>query len=298
MKMKALITAIAMMLACSLSAQNYNLDEQEDTTDITTLADIIAIQTEVTTQRGSAAHYQKVWGRKKYFNLNYSSSSKMAAGAGDIKGTSQKLDLEKDLSVGLQLGKTINFHKKAIGGIAMIGLNYTYIDLNFNQYKEQDAPKDWVKGVYMEPYYYQKGDTEYANLPFFNKTSELDYGMDLGPTLTLFPFTPLHNKYTDEIRLQVYLQWGYHVMGMLIDKVPNAEDVTVTEDTRTNTQIAWGHGMSTTFGFNIGWKGIGIGYETRKATFDNIVPISKEFDTGNKSKFKQTLGRVYLQIKY
>ena len=63
-----------------------------------------------------------------------------------------------------------------------------------------------------------------------------------------------------------------------------------------NTKINWGHGTTSSFGFSVVWKFIGLGYEHRVANI-KYKAISTD-DFGEKTyKFKSSLNRIYIQFR-
>jgi hypothetical protein len=176
------------------------------------------------------------------------------------------------------ISQTFNFHKKPLGNVVFIGLDYTWMDLNFNQYDADSIPKRYVRGEGV------------INMPWHQKKMSLNYGMSIGPSLTLYPFTPTHNARAEKVRLQFYFHVGYSVGGAFI------KDVMDKSGDKKN-RIAWGHGLYTSYGANLTWNFIGLGYEWRNDNSISYKCVNKEFDTG-KIKLKEKTSRVYLQFRF
>ena len=66
-------------------------------------------------------------------------------------------------------------------------------------------------------------------------------------------------------------------------------------DTKNGTGI--GHGLYTSFGGNLSWKFIGIGYEFRNDGKLKYKVTDKDYDTG-KLSIKEKTGRLYLQFRF
>ena len=119
--------------ACVLTG---NAMESGDTTRVTTLNDIIAQESKSKTDVKYDQHLRNVWSKNTYFNISYNkttlSSDEFPIGGGQGRHN----EFENDLGVGLQWGQTFNFHKKALGNVLFLGLDYTWMDLNFNQLLE------------------------------------------------------------------------------------------------------------------------------------------------------------------
>ena len=146
------------------------------------------------------------------------------------------------------------------------------MDMNFNQYKESVRPMEYSEGLYSNP------------MPWHNKKMTLDYGMSLGPSLTLYPFTPMHKNAADNIRLQGYFHVGYKAAGFMI------------KDGDSN-EFAWGHGLYTAFGGNLTFNAVGIGFESRNDNNINVKHVKNEFGD-KKMKFKEKTTRLYIQFRF
>lgn len=257
-------------VACSLAS--YAMDSN-DTTRVTTLNDIIAQESKSKTDVKYDQHLRKVWGKNTFFNISYNktklSSDEFPIGGG--QGAPN--EFKNDLGVGIQWGQTFNFHKKAIGNVLFIGLDYTWMDVNFNKYKQDSITRGFNPGY------------ETQVMPWHNEKLSLDYGMSIGPSLTLYPFTPMHKNAADNIRLQGYFHVGYKAMGYMIkmDKDDN--------------QYAWGHGLYTAFGGNITFNAIGFGVEVRNDNNINVKHVEKEYGD-QKMKFKEKTTRLYIQFRF
>ncbi len=259
-------------LACVLTG---NAMDSSDTTRVTTLNDIIAQESKSKTDVKYDQHLRKVWGKNTFFNISYNktklSSDQFPIGGG--RGAAN--EFKNNLGVGIQWGQTFNFHKKALGNVVFFGLDYTWMDVNFNQYKKADLPT---------PGY--STDYETYVMPWHNKKMSIDYGMSVGPSLTLYPFTPLHKNAADNIRLQGYFHVGYKAMGYII------------KDSSDKNQFAWGHGLYTAFGANLTFNAIGFGFEMRNDNNINVKHVKKEYDNKTKMKFKEKVTRLYIQFRF
>ncbi len=247
--------------------------ESGDTTRVTTLNDIIAQESKSKTDVKYDQHMRKIWGKTTYFNVSYN-KTKLSSDEFPIGGPKGGFnEFSNNLGVGIQWGQTFNFHKKALGNVLFIGFDYTWMDLNFNQYKQADPTPGFNTTEY-----------EIRPMPWHNKKMSLDYGMAVGPSLTLYPFTPMHKNAADNIRLQAYFHVGYKAEGFLV-KVDNSN------------KLAWGHGLYTAFGGNLTFNTIGIGFEARNDNSINVKHVNKEFGT-KKMKFKEKITRFYIQFRF
>lgn len=244
-----------------------------------TIEQIIGTESQLTTQRDRATHYQEVWKNTRYFSLSYDATQFSSTNFPTLDATYES-QYNNKIGVGLQLGKTFLFHKKPIGTFLFVGLDYTGMDLSYNSYGTSEAAP-----------LYDMGTQKPFNLPWHNKKWTLDYGMSIGPSLTLYPFTALGNKGADKIRIHAYFRLGYH-LGLLC-----VNDVVSLPKNVSENEMAWANGLSTDFGVNLTWDVIGLGYEVRKISSFTIHQIDKDFQTGQFTG-RQLMSRFYIHIKF
>ncbi len=283
---KLLFSIYALFIVCAGYAQDDYLPEEieeMDSTEVTSLEDIINSQNILKQKTDNDSHYSTIWGRNTFFNISYNtttlSSKELPSASGEYTG-----EYNNKLGLGLQWGHTYNFHKKPIGDVLFIGLDYSWLDLNVNLYDQEDKPLS-----------YEIGDSDPYNMPWFNKKWAADYGMSLGPSLTLYPFTSLRKSGTDNIRLQVYYHVGYSLGLTFISDVETPKKT--ASSSKESTEIAWGHGLFTSFGFNLTWKFVGLGYEARRGSNYQFKNFNSDFDT-DATEFKQTTNRIYIQFRF
>ena len=256
-------------IACVFSS--FAMESGDTTKRVTTLNDIIAQESKSKTDVKYDQHLRKIWSNNTFFNISY---NKTELSSDDFPTTGRTFhnEFKNKLGVGLQWGQTFNFHKKALGNVAFFGLDYVWMDLNFNQYKQDSVPTAYTEGY------------EIKNMPWHNEKMSLDYGMSIGPSLTLYPFTPFHKNAGDNIRLQAYFHLGYKAEGFLIK---NGKD----------TELAWGHGMFTALGCNLTFNTVGVGLDIRNDNDINVKHAKKAFGDG-KMKFKEKTTRIYVQFRF
>ena len=315
---------LCLMLACSGMgfAQDDYVPEAVDNyvpetlaadtvASVTSVDDIIKMNTDLDRTKHTDSHYSEVWGRNTFFNMssiNTSFESSNFPSAGGTKGTDGSYSSVDELhgkfknqfGFGLQWGHTYNFHKKPIGDVLFIGLDYSWLDFNLNKYKE-----DEVKG-YQWGKINMDGKDRYP-LPWANEMFTFDYGMSVGPSLTLYPFTALGKKGTDEIRIQLYFHVGYAISMAFIKDVPDVDDSyysyfggsssSSTKESDTTTEMALGHGLFTSFGVNLTWKFIGLGYEARHGSSYKYRSLATKFKLDD-LKSEQMVNRFYLQFRF
>lgn len=312
MKFKAFIIAASMACACTAQAQDINsipnLDLEEDSTGVASVSDIVKMQQEVLSNKQAGKHFQNVWKRRSFFNMSWT-ESKMKY-KGDKKKGNDVGDFKSDWGVTLQSGTNYRLHKKPIAKMINIALDYSWLNLNVNHIKDADhedgeflynsTKRNVVPG--------ESGKTdEYYVYPWKLEKYEANYGMTLGPSITIAPFVPLGVKQLDYLKIQAYYHIGYSASFLYTlnkekfdeNQNPSQSNADAYKDYNTmkdNLKLQWGHGMTSTFGFNIFWKRVGIGYERTTGTFKY-----KNFNTGDfgreKTKFTNEYSRIYLTIR-
>lgn len=312
MKFKAFIIAASMACACTAQAQDINsipnLDLEEDSTGVASVSDIVKMQQEVLSNKVAGRHFENVWKRRSFFNMSWT-ESKMKY-KGDKKTGNDIDDFKSDWGVTLQSGTNYRLHKKPIAKMINIALDYSWLNLNVNHIKDADhedgeflynsTKRNVVSG--------ESGKTdEYYVYPWKLEKYEANYGMTLGPSITIAPFVPLGVKQLDYLKIQAYYHIGYSASFLYTlnkekfdeNQNPSQSNADAYKDYNTmkdNLKLQWGHGMTSTFGFNIFWKRVGIGYERTTGTFKY-----KNFNTGDfgreKTKFTNEYSRIYLTIR-
>lgn len=303
---RKLIFILTCLLSTAVFAQVENddnkvvIDWSEDSTDITTIQDIIKVQQQVTNRNVTEQHFADVWGRRGYFNFSYN-TTKLSPKGNYPNGLDDDNvgELKSNWGASIQYGRSYRLHKKPIGNVALFNIDYTGIDLNVNHfeaigngtYKYNSSIKQTIK---------EDGkDNEYYNLPWNMEKYEVNYGMTLGPSLTLAPFNLLSGNGLHYIKFNVFYHIGYNISMIYspndkkLDENQSGEDFQAME---SNLKMAWGHGMMQSFGFNISWKAIGIGFEHRSSTIKYKAMNTKDFGK-NEYEFSSATNRISLQIR-
>lgn len=270
-------SSLLFLLTISVYAQDKK-EKEIAPNEIMSLDEIINTESHLTSKKENESHYKSVWGKTKFLNISYNQTSLKSAQFPTAGGTYER-EFKNEFGGGLQFGKTFNFNKKAIGTFLFIGLDYTGIDLNVNHYACEDASAT-----------YDMGSERPFCLPWHHEKWTLDYGMSLGPSLTLYPFTAIGKSGTDNIRIHAFFHVGYH-LGLSM--FPNVQDQTGKE----SMEVSWGNGLFTSFGGSLTWDFIGVGYEVRRATDVTLRATRQNFKTDN---FKGQLfsNRIFLQFRF
>ena len=303
---RKLIFILTCLLSTAVFAQVENddnkvvIDWSEDSTDITTIQDIIKVQQQVTNRNATEQHFADVWGRRGYFNFSYN-TTKLSPKGNYPNGLDNGFvgELKSNWGASIQYGRSYRLHKKPIGNVALFNIDYTGIDLNVNHFEAIG------NGTYKYNSSIKHTETEdgkaseYYNLPWNMEKYEVNYGMTLGPSLTLAPFNLLSGNGLHYIKFNVFYHIGYNISMIYspndkkLDENQSGEDFQAME---SNLKMAWGHGMMQSFGFNISWKAIGIGFEHRSSTIKYKAMNTKDFGK-NEYEFSSATNRISLQIR-
>lgn len=303
---RKLIFILTCLLSTAVFAQVENddnkvvIDWSEDSTDITTIQDIIKVQQQVTNRNVTEQHFADVWGRRGYFNFSYN-TTKLSPKGNYPNGLDNGPvgELKSNWGASIQYGRSYRLHKKPIGNVALFNIDYTGIDLNVNHFEAIG------NGTYKYNSSIKHTETEdgkaseYYNLPWNMEKYEVNYGMTLGPSLTLAPFNLLSGNGLHYIKFNVFYHIGYNISMIYspndkkLDENQSGEDFQAME---SNLKMAWGHGMMQSFGFNISWKAIGIGFEHRSSTIKYKAVNTKDFGK-NEYEFSSATNRISLQIR-
>ena len=269
---KRLIILMTSLFAISAYGQiedekNVEIDWTEDSTEVTSIQDIVKQQQIVSLNNSAERHFADVWGRRSYINY----------------------------------GRSYRLHKQPISNFLQFCIDFTGIDLNANHFKSvgekplYDSRQRVVNGVNDYHYY----------TPWNLEKYEFNYGMSLGPSITIAPFTSVSQKNMHYLKLQFYYHIGYHVSFLYM---PNDKDADMNDAVQTdidykykqemgdNFKMDWGHGLINSFGLNISWKFIGVGYEYRTAKVKYKATNTGQFGD-DKYEFSNSTSRIYLQLR-
>ncbi len=308
---RKLLLLVACMMAITLSAQtddqNFGtdiIDHSEDTTEITTVDNIIKMQQEIYGRNSSVDHFIDVWGRRSYFNISYDNTTikpeeTIGTGVPEING-GRVPEFKSNWGVSLQLGRSYRLHKKAIANMVQFNIDYTYIDLSVNHFT---AEGDGKKNLYdsREIYNPDNNQEELYHTPWNLEKYEACYSMTLGPSITIAPFNLANSRGLHYMKLNAYYHIGYGVSGILMPNKKEADKNTDEGNARyekmsKNLKLDWGHGLTQSFGISLSWKVIGIGYERYWSAL-KYTPVTTD-DFGDKTyKFSRFSNRVYIQFR-
>lgn len=318
MKRKLLIMAGAFIQVAAF-AQGTNQSDipeevysKEDTTLVTTIDEIVNTQQRVSSVYYKQRRSEKVWGYRGYLNIGYNSSH-LTPKTQIITGVPNDVlvsEMQSDWGISLKYGRNYRLHKRAISDVLQFNLDFSFIDLTVNHYKAE-GERDLYDSRFMFPD--SRGDSVYI-IPWNLEKYEFNYGISIGPSLTVAPFTFLNNRNFHFIKLNLYYHIGYQASLLLIkgdddmDANParqatqngisayNPSDILAFNDV-SGSNILFGHGIMSSFGMSLSWKSIGIGYEHKISTLNYKSANTSKFGH-DKYKFKESSNRFYVQYRF
>ncbi|MBQ7494499.1 MAG: hypothetical protein IJT75_01840 [Bacteroidaceae bacterium] len=327
--MKRIITyTLASLLAVATFAQvetperEDNIDWKEDSIEIRTINDIIAQQQEATTVNSSEQHFNDVWGRRSYFNISinlpYSLDPKEPIKTGVPYNDGLAPKYKSQLSLTLSRGRSYRLHPNPIANTLQFYIDITPFDFTVSHYKIETKEGAYdsynMDTTYQEKYGIKTLKT--ANYTTWNLEKwQADYGILLGPSFTVAPFTSMDNAPgLHFMKFNFYLHAGYRAsMLYMVNKEeadanypkPDPKTKTINQNSpeykafdamKDNAKLDWGHGFYWSWGFSVTWKGIGLGYEHNSGQLKY-----KSIDTGtfgdSSYKFKTSSNRLYISFR-
>ena len=293
----------------SFVASFAQVNGQDDSGNVTTVSDLLNEQQEASKRLFAEDHMEDVWKRRTYFDVSYVTSK--LSPKGDIKSgvvdpvSGEDLllpDFKSKWGLALKWGRSYRLHKPAIARILQFNLDYTWIDLNVNSFDAEGDGHNLYdsRNTIIVPGKGSAQNKEVFYTPWNLQKIEANYGMALGPSISVAPFTSLKAQQLHYLQFHMYYHLGYEASVVFMKKDGNADvDQSATEahDKMANkTTIDWGHGLTNTFGFSLTWKFVGIGYEHKAATI-KYKGTDSDFDK-TKHKFKNTNDRICLQFRF
>ncbi|MCR4918425.1 MAG: hypothetical protein K5928_01215 [Prevotella sp.] len=285
-----------------------NVDWKEDSTEITTINDIVKTQQDLTSRRHNEQHFRNVWSRKGYVNLSYNTTAMLTPEQVIPTGLDDGTvgDFKSNWGASLQVGHSYAMHKKPIANMVQINLDFSFIDLNVNHFSSESTDRK----LYDSNTLWKDNDKEYFYTPWNLEKYDFNYGMALGPSLCVAPFTKINSPQLHHLKLNFFFHVGYHVSFLYFrnnsDADANTTQTKLTYEERTaaqrrekmedNLKLDLGHGLTTSFGLSLTWKVIGVGYEWRSAKLKYKSLSTNDF--GNETyKFKANTNRVFIQFR-
>lgn len=301
-----LLPILALPQVVEDSAPTAILEQEKDSTKFKSIADIVRDKEEETSYFFEQRHNDQLWSRNNYFNISYNASTlipKEDVISGLGLGNSVQI-AKSNFGISLESGKSYPLHKKKpIYNMLEFYIDFTSIDLSFNHYQMggdgkyiYNSTQKWTKtdkNGNLSSYYY---------IPWDLEKYEGSFGMSVGPSFSVLPFRYIKDKNgLHFLKFNMYFHVGYQasILYMVGDDTTDMNTDKASEDFKMmseNLKMNWGHGLLTSFGLSLTWKGIGIGYEHRVA-HNKYQPITTG-DFGSSSyKFKTSTDRFYISFR-
>lgn len=162
-------------------SEAYSVNDRKEET-IDSLEFIVEnLNTEVHGLKNYYKKQDKIWGRKKYFNLGYNMEN--------LNNDDAASELSRKFGASMTIGRTFYLHKNPILGMIKFGLDWSYIDLNAAGYN----------------YKYTYVNNENGNSSNNIETDEygiykMELGMQFGPSVTVNP--------VDYLKVNVYFRYS------------------------------------------------------------------------------------------
>ncbi|MDE7411610.1 MAG: hypothetical protein K2M94_06190 [Paramuribaculum sp.] len=267
------------------------LTSEDGSSKVMTIADIVKVQEAISSRNSNVAHFEKVWSYNSYFNIAYNSSTltpKEDIPLGFDYNDGFVPEFKSDWGMSILLGHNYGLHKP-IAGILKFNIDWTFIDLNINHYNAEKGDKLYDSGATID---------ECRYIPWCMEKYDYNYGMALGPSITVAPFTHTRSSQLHFLRFNIYYHIGYHLSLMrIVNEEKYDVNQNIDEKTQSSSVLNFGHGITNSFGFSLSWKSIGIGYEIRSGKL-NYSTIQDADYGKHHYKFNDHTSRVYLTIRY
>ena len=282
-----------------------NIDWQEDSTELVSIKDIIKEQQALTTRNMNDMHLKDIWSRKSYLNLSFLNTTMTPQAdiltTGPLNGGLIVPELKSKWGLSLQAGRSYRLLPEPIANMVQFYIDYTFIDLTFNYFKEGDK----IPGTDYRYDSSEKTSEDYYYMPWNLKKYEASFGMSIGPSLSVCPFYYINVKSLHFVKLNFYYHIGYHVSGIMMQNDEDADQNQATGYTtqatdhkqmKDNLKAELGHGIMNSIGFSLTWKGIGLGFEHRTAKL-KYKPLSSSDFGKDEAEFKNAMNRVFIQFR-
>lgn len=298
------MTALCIM-AQSPTGQELVINTEEDPSGVTTIADIIrAEESGDRIMSESYASCDRTTSLNSFVNIGYNIAKlvpKHEISLGYPFNRNLCPPFKNDWGVSLQVGHNYRLHSNPIFGMLHFNVDAVYADLNLNHYSTEGKPGDkiyssnaqWdlLTGDKMKSYHY---------IPWCLQKYEIDYGMSVGPSISITPFKS--NGWLRDVSFNVFYHLGYHasLMWMQNDISRDSNPLVATDEfnvVNDDAKLTYGYGFMNSFGLNIDWKMIGIGVEKKYGYLD-FKSLQKDIYGNLKYQFIDDSTRIYLSIKF
>lgn len=231
---------------------------------------------------------EKRWKRRKFWNFGYSVPTLERTG-----GTF--MDWEPDFAVSVQNGRTAFFHKKPLGGMVKIGLDYSFLDITYSKLQLKHIESAEVgdnTSIPSDPSVSDGFDEIVSDDPSGSILSavgfnigmhKIDETLSVGPRIAINP--------VDHLMIGAYFHGGFTMSGIY-----------------ENENFSYGFGYTLTTGLCVSYKVIGFGFEYlcgkvkyKQIDFDEMdldeLSFSEMFSSES-FRLKHKGPRVYVSFRF
>lgn len=234
---------------------------------------------------------QKRWNRRKFWNIGYSVPTLERR-----DGTS--MDWEADYAVSVQNGRTAYFHKKPLGGMVKIGLDYSFLDITYSKLNLKHIESAEVgdntdnTSIPSDPSVSDGFDEIVSDDPSGSILSavgfnigmhKIDETLSVGPRIAINP--------VDHLMIGAYFHGGFTMSGIY-----------------ENENFSYGFGYTLSTGLCVSYKVIGFGFEYlcgkvkyKQIDFDEMdldeLSFSEMFSSES-FRLKHKGPRVYVSFRF
>ena len=228
---------------------------------------------------------EKRWNRKKCWNIGYSVPTLERR-----DGTF--MDWEADYAVSVKNVRSLYFHKKPLGGMVKIGLDYSLLDFTYSKLQlkhiegvaageDTSLPSDpsapsapSVSDGFDEIVSEDPSGSIFDILGFNLGMHKLDQTFSVGPRITVNPI--------DHLMVGVYFHGGFTLSGIF-----------------ENDNFSYGFGHTLASGLCVSYKVIGVGFEYLwgKVKYNQIDFEEMEID-GNNFSFSEMFSSESFSLKH
>ena len=234
---------------------------------------------------------EKRWKRRKFWNFGYSVPTLERT-----DGTF--MDWEPDFAVSVQNGRTAFFHKKPLGGMVKIGLDYSFLDITYSKLNLKHIESAEVgdntdnTSIPSDPSVSDGFDEIVSDDPSGSILSavgfnigmhKIDETLSVGPRIAINP--------VDHLMIGAYFHGGFTMSGIY-----------------ENENFSYGFGYTLTTGLCVSYKVIGFGFEYlcgkvkyKQIDFDEMdldeLSFSEMFSSES-FRLKHKGPRVYVSFRF
>lgn len=235
-------------------AQEATTDGDTQTDDLESLRnEVQTLRSEMDAQKDKDIQ-RSVWGRQKAFKIGYV----------DNTWTPEAVDgqtlakLKPNYGFSLGLTKTYFLHPKAIAGCLKFGLDVTWFDISYVNYKANPNWSDNVGGDY--------GDLPDFDVPNLG-SNQIDAAMGIGISANVTPFFFSNSTGVKSVRAKLYCNF-----------MPSYSALIISEDDETQVNHAFVPYF--TYGLNLQWKALSFFIEGRHGSANyKINDIDIDYDS-------------------